>query len=966
MALVQHQTNPDTGSFLGICLVKYKDTKPLQGPAVSATQSAKRAELEGNGERMGSTAIRVQRDREGRKCQRMVEHALQRAKAKLDLAKLKVKALPTGPALVSSRSATWSKQSATVADVPANTPIGPSNMQAKGRPTTVEPSSASSPHFMADLAKRRPLLESIRRKPYIVISPHSVPLNRNIVYKLERRLKNFDFDEIRVDITGHFVIFEDSVDGEREALKCYKVMNKQCIFDYTMDMECFHRGNPNYTEQNLRSKVDVAVTQEPDHIQVEIDVDLEAEKKQRAENLDPVRGALEMLSIDLRKRIMDEVKSRVVMPLLHERLDPALHVSKRRKLGLLDARGSEDPVIASRLHKSIVTPPGTPKSRSGRSHAHSKPLRPHDTYAGRSQATSTDAFVDERRRQPRKNPHAHTRPLNFRLQDMFQAQDDNDSDEEGKTPASRDNDDGESRARSSASRTATPIVPDEPDTPFDDKVKDEDDEPAWDPDQGMDRFESLHKQLLGNLLSKNAQDMALGELELVINTLPESFKFQERARQELYYRQRTRRDDELFDVQKDASTTLVADIAMQRDDYAQESIQSKTKAIKPKAKKKKTKKELAAEAALLTEDAELPDHLVDADTEFLSPLDTTMLESPHEESKVEINVKDEEEEKTEVATHVEVEWAVSTDEPRRTVEDNPEIVLDVEGWQNMVKDAEDLKLLAQVLLSKPKADLGDAQLWARKQKLIKTLNAGNETVGRHLAVPGYYVPNASGSARTEGVKKILESAKSKYLPHRIRVQTAREARQALAKTDSAAPAEVAKQFAAAKIASTSSSRSDRVNNRRLVNDINIQKQNVPANGTEADAFRFNQLIKRKKHVKFDRSAIHGWGLYTEENIAANDFIIEYVGEKIRQKVADLREIRYDKQGVGSNYLFRMADDEIIDATKRGGIARFVNHSCMPNCTAKIIKVEGTRRIVIYALKDIGKSEIGCLCVCYMY
>ncbi|KAI6823871.1 histone H3-K4 methyltransferase Set1, partial [Hortaea werneckii] len=151
-----------------------------------------------------------------------------------------------------------------------------------------------------------------------------------------------------------------------------------------------------------------------------------------------------------------------------------------------------------------------------------------------------------------------------------------------------------------------------------------------------------------------------------------------------------------------------------------------------------------------------------------------------------------------------------------------------------------------------------------------------------------------------------------------------------------------------------------VNNRRLVNDINLQKQSLAASGnlgTEADvAIRFNQLKKRKKLVKFDRSAIHGWGLYAEENIAMNDLIIEYVGEKVRQKVADLREFRYEKQGVGSSYLFRMMDDEIVDATKKGGIARFINHSCSPNCTAKIIRVEGTPRIVIYAMKDIGKNE----------
>ena len=109
-------------------------------------------------------------------------------------------------------------------------------------------------------------------------------------------------------------------------------------------------------------------------------------------------------------------------------------------------------------------------------------------------------------------------------------------------------------------------------------------------------------------------------------------------------------------------------------------------------------------------------------------------------------------------------------------------------------------------------------------------------------------------------------------------------------------------------------------------------------------------------MRFDRSAIHGWGLYAEENIGTSEMIIEYVGEKVRQAVANIREMKYDKQGMGSSYLFRIDEDTIVDATKKGGIARFINHSCAPNCTAKIIKVDGTKRIVIYALKDIAKSK----------
>jgi len=228
-------------------------------------------------------------------------------------------------------------------------------------------------------------------------------------------------------------------------------------------------------------------------------------------------------------------------------------------------------------------------------------------------------------------------------------------------------------------------------------------------------------------------------------------------------------------------------------------------------------------------------------------------------------------------------------------------------------------------------------------------------VSEETTVQGYYVPNPSGCARTEGVKKILNSEKSLYLPHRIKVQKAREEREAQAKRagkEVAAIAADAAKAAAEKVAK-GNSRANRVNNRRFVADLNDQKKTL---GGDTDVLRFNQLKKRKKPVKFARSAIHNWGLYAMENIAMNDMIIEYVGEKVRQQVADLREHRYLKSGIGSSYLFRIDENTVVDATKKGGIARFINHSCMPNCTAKIITVEKSKRIVIYALRDIAQSK----------
>lgn len=116
------------------------------------------------------------------------------------------------------------------------------------------------------------------------------------------------------------------------------------------------------------------------------------------------------------------------------------------------------------------------------------------------------------------------------------------------------------------------------------------------------------------------------------------------------------------------------------------------------------------------------------------------------------------------------------------------------------------------------------------------------------------------------------------------------------------------------------------------------------------------LATRQKRLKFGRSAIHDWGLYALEFIPADDVVIEYVGDIIRPKIADEREKRYNDQGIGSSYLFRIDDDKVIDATVMGNTARFINHHCDPNCYAKVIPVAQSKRIVIYSKRDIQAGE----------
>ena len=80
-------------------------------------------------------------------------------------------------------------------------------------------------------------------------------------------------------------------------------------------------------------------------------------------------------------------------------------------------------------------------------------------------------------------------------------------------------------------------------------------------------------------------------------------------------------------------------------------------------------------------------------------------------------------------------------------------------------------------------------------------------------------------------------------------------------------------------------------------------------------------------MTFGKSAIHDWGLFAMEYIGADEYVIEYVGVVVRPVLSDVRETRYEKQGIGSSYLFRIDQDYVVDATKRGNLARFINHSC---------------------------------------
>ncbi|XP_038853469.1 histone-lysine N-methyltransferase SETD1B-like [Salvelinus namaycush] len=194
--------------------------------------------------------------------------------------------------------------------------------------------------------------------------------------------------------------------------------------------------------------------------------------------------------------------------------------------------------------------------------------------------------------------------------------------------------------------------------------------------------------------------------------------------------------------------------------------------------------------------------------------------------------------------------------------------------------------------------------------------------------------HVTGSARSEGFYKISKNDKIKYLN-----STCLTTDQPSADTQGVS-------LSAQPHPSLRSGSEFRSEQRRLLSSFSC----------DSDLLRFNQLKFRKKRIRFCRSHIHDWGLFALEPIAADEMVIEYVGQCIRQVVADMREKRYEDEGIGSSYLFRVDQDTIIDATKYGNLARFINHSCNPNCYAKIITVKSQKKIVIYSRQSISVNE----------
>ncbi len=117
-----------------------------------------------------------------------------------------------------------------------------------------------------------------------------------------------------------------------------------------------------------------------------------------------------------------------------------------------------------------------------------------------------------------------------------------------------------------------------------------------------------------------------------------------------------------------------------------------------------------------------------------------------------------------------------------------------------------------------------------------------------------------------------------------------------------------------------------------------------------------------------RSRIHGWGVYATRTITKNTRIIDYAGEKISNQESLKRERRYIRNL--HIWCFKLTNRTVIDAGVGGNVARYVNHSCEPNCYIDIKKgiiwIRAARTIkrgeeLTYDYNTDGDGLIKCRC-----
>jgi SET domain-containing protein len=138
----------------------------------------------------------------------------------------------------------------------------------------------------------------------------------------------------------------------------------------------------------------------------------------------------------------------------------------------------------------------------------------------------------------------------------------------------------------------------------------------------------------------------------------------------------------------------------------------------------------------------------------------------------------------------------------------------------------------------------------------------------------------------------------------------------------------------------------------------VRKRRLPQRATKRGRRRAKRrkraipaIVSRPKMMRLRRSRVHGRGAFARARIRKGTRIIEYLGDRITHRQADQRyEDKSDRDS--HTFLFIVDRGVVIDGGVNGNDARFINHSCDPNCESVI----HDRRVFIESIRTIRPGE----------
>ena len=110
--------------------------------------------------------------------------------------------------------------------------------------------------------------------------------------------------------------------------------------------------------------------------------------------------------------------------------------------------------------------------------------------------------------------------------------------------------------------------------------------------------------------------------------------------------------------------------------------------------------------------------------------------------------------------------------------------------------------------------------------------------------------------------------------------------------------------------------------------------------------------RAKKSYRVRRSSIHGRGVFAAAEIPKGAQIVEYKGKRASWDEA-LARPDSDPDDPAHTFLFELEDGRVIDARVRGNAARWINHSCAPNC---VTHEDDAGRVFVAAKRRIALGE----------